>query len=99
MTTDTRDITGRNARGDHDSATDLQAVKDNVKGIAKNIRDASSGKAQEANDYMHDRMDDMKDAGTDSLAKLEAGIKANPGQSVAIAFAAGIVASFLFGRK
>jgi ElaB/YqjD/DUF883 family membrane-anchored ribosome-binding protein len=78
---------------------DAQNIKENVVGLARNIRDSSTDKAHVAADYMRDRMDDLKHSGTDTLGKIESSIKAKPAQSVAIAFTAGLLASFLLGRR
>lgn len=77
----------------------VQEIKENVLGIARNIRDLSTEKAHVAADYAHDQMDGLKESGTDALAKIEKRIRSNPGQSVALAFTAGLLASFLLGRR
>lgn len=61
--------------------------------------DAVSDKASAATEYVHERATNIQAMGKDSYAGLEKRIKKSPGQSVAIAFAAGLLASFLMGRR
>lgn len=86
---------------DADNKLEKQAqnIKENVVGLARSIKDSSTDKAHDAADYMRDRLDDLQYSGTDALKKIESHIKAKPTQSVAIAFTAGLLASFLLGRR
>ena len=77
----------------------VQDSKENVLGMARNIRDTSAEKAHDATDYIRNQISDLKETGADTLAKIEKRIKSKPGQSVAIAFTAGLLASFLLGRR
>ena len=74
-------------------------IKENVVGLARNIKETSVNKAHVAADYVLDRVDDLKDSGTDTLGKIEEHIQSKPAQSLAIAFVAGLLANFLFGRR
>ncbi|MEZ0223293.1 MAG: hypothetical protein ACAH83_01975 [Alphaproteobacteria bacterium] len=78
---------------------EIEVIKENVVGLAHNLKDVSNDKAHMAVEYMHEKAENLKVSGTDTLAKIEKSIKANPAQSVGIAFAAGIVASYLLGRR
>ncbi len=77
-------------------------LKTNVVGLARNIKDTGVDKARVAADYVvesvTESVEELKDASAQNLKKVESRIKGKPGQSVAIAFAAGFLASFLFGR-
>jgi ElaB/YqjD/DUF883 family membrane-anchored ribosome-binding protein len=79
--------------------SDINDIKENVVGLARNLKDVSATKANDAADYVRDRVDTLKETGLDRLEKVEARIQAKPGQSIAIAFAAGLIANFLLGRK
>ncbi len=83
----------------HAIKDEAQNIKENVVGLARSIRDNSADKAHVATDYVRNRLDDLQYSGTDALKKIESRIKSKPAQSVAIAFAAGLLASFLFGRR
>jgi len=69
-----------------------------VKTVAQGV-DAVAEKASAATEYVQDRAADIQEAGMDSYANLEKRIKKNPGQSIAIAFAVGILASFICTRR
>jgi ElaB/YqjD/DUF883 family membrane-anchored ribosome-binding protein len=75
------------------------AIRENVVGLAHNLKDAGNDTAHMALEFVQESAQGLKTSGTDTLARIEKRIHAKPGQSVAIAFAAGIVASFLFGRR
>jgi len=86
---------------DADNKLEKQAqnIKENVVGLARSIKDSSTDKAHVAADYVRDRLDDVTASGTDALGRIESRIKEKPAQSVAIAFTAGLLASFLLGRR
>ena len=79
--------------------SDLNSLKGNVNGLARHISEAGTVKAHEAAVYMQNGVDSMKASGTETLDRVETRIKESPGQSVALAFFAGAVASYLFGRR
>jgi ElaB/YqjD/DUF883 family membrane-anchored ribosome-binding protein len=78
---------------------DVTSLKAKTVDLAHNLRDAGVHKANEATAYVQDSLDSWKVAGNQAILRAEDRIKAKPGQSIAIAFVAGIVASFLLGRK
>ena len=82
-----------------ESLPGIQDIKENVVGIARNLRETSTDRAHDAADYVRDRLDDLKDVGTSAVQRVEKRIKAKPAQSMAIAFTAGLVASYLLGRR
>ncbi len=77
----------------------LESLQSNVIGLAHNIKAVGTDKLHDATGYVQDRVEDVKTFGSDTLYKTERRIKAKPGQSVAMAFAAGLLVSFLLGRK
>lgn len=76
-----------------------QDIKENVVDLAHKACDSSANKTHAAATYMRNRMDDLKTTSCNTATKVENRIKAKPGQSVAIAFAAGLLAKFLLSRK
>lgn len=78
---------------------EVEAIKENIVGLAHNLKDASNDKAHMTVDYIHEKAEDLKIFGTGTIAKIEKSIRANPAQSIGIAFAAGIIASYLIGRR
>jgi ElaB/YqjD/DUF883 family membrane-anchored ribosome-binding protein len=66
---------------------------------AHSIKEKAAKQAHIATDYVHDRMEDIKDKGTETVKYVEKNIKTKPRRSVAIAFTAGLLASYLLGRR
>jgi ElaB/YqjD/DUF883 family membrane-anchored ribosome-binding protein len=99
----TKDVEQTNEKGKtHPMKTQKETmadIKENVVGLARNIRNVSSDTAHDAADYLQDRMDDVKTSGSDVLVKFERRVKDKPGQSVVIAFATGLITSYLLGRR
>jgi ElaB/YqjD/DUF883 family membrane-anchored ribosome-binding protein len=82
-----------------DSFPEIQHIKDDVLSLARNVRNVSNDRANAATDYIVNRMNDLKESSKVTLDKMETQVKSKPSQSVAIAFAAGLAASYLFGRR
>ncbi len=74
-------------------------IREGIADLAHDIGAMSAGKAHAAADYMHDRFDDATSSGKDALARVDKYIRVKPAQSVAIAFTAGLLASYLLGRR
>lgn len=82
-----------------DIVSGVHDVKENVVGLVRSARAEAADKTHIAGDYVRERMEDLKASGADALQKAERHIQTKPGQSVAIAFAAGLFARFLLGRR
>jgi len=82
-----------------DIKKDLNTLKDDVTHLATNVKKAGTDKANEAISYVKDQVGPVKDIGTNTVSALEERIKSKPGQSVTIAFAAGLLFSYLLGRR
>jgi|GEM_PF-4987798 len=67
--------------------------------IVKDTQAGANKKIHSAANYINEEMSDLKDSGAKALGQLEKRIQANPGQSVAIAFTAGMIASMLIGKR
>ena len=78
---------------------ELESLKSGVIGLAHNLRDIGADKAHEAASYVNDQIDTLKATSVDSFKRIEKKIQDKPGQSVAIAFGVGLLASYLLGRK
>jgi len=87
------------SRADGEVFSDLKSIKKSILGATENIKDASVDGIHAATDYVSDRVDDLKATGASKIKKVESRIKSKPGQSVAIAFIAGVLTSFIFGRR
>lgn len=96
---ESKDTDRKNENSVKGAFPEIDAIKENVIGLAHNLKDVSNDKAQLAVEYMQESAENLKVSGMDSMAKIEKHIKSNPGQSVGIAFVAGIVASYFLGRR
>jgi ElaB/YqjD/DUF883 family membrane-anchored ribosome-binding protein len=81
----------------------LRTLRDDVKKDMANLKDQIVEEGRHEAKYLKKRAregyEEVQDMGLRSLGDLEKRVKANPTQSVALAFAAGIVASVLLGRR
>jgi ElaB/YqjD/DUF883 family membrane-anchored ribosome-binding protein len=86
------------------------ALKSTLKNTAEDIKyDAKSGLANmshslqdNASEYLakvEEKMTHMKDYGRHQMDRVETEVRANPAKSIAMAFGAGIIVSFLLGRR
>ena len=83
----------------NDIRADLNSLKDNVLELSRHVKKNSSHHLEDAKHYAEDQIDKVKRAGADALHKVEARAVENPGQTIAIAFVAGLAASFFLGRR
>jgi ElaB/YqjD/DUF883 family membrane-anchored ribosome-binding protein len=82
-----------------DIKKDIDSLQSDVADLAMDVRKAGSDKAQEAITYLNNRVDLLKNSGVEAIDKIEDHIKSRPRQSIAVAFAVGILASYFLGRK
>jgi ElaB/YqjD/DUF883 family membrane-anchored ribosome-binding protein len=82
-----------------DIRDDIDSFAANVLGLAQSLRDMGNERARIAVDYMRSQLDDLKASGTEAVHKAETTVREKPVQSIAIAFAAGVLASLLFNRS
>lgn len=75
---------------------DLESLKTNVVELGKHVQSKGKSEADRLGDIALERLKDLKRSAADEYHKAEKQVKAKPGQSIAIAFAAGLVASALF---
>ena len=91
---------GRYTAADYsDIRKDLEALRADVAGLGTNLKNQGVAKACEAMDYIGERLEEAREASGEAMAEVETQIRKKPGQSVAIAFAAGALISFLLGRS
>lgn len=82
-----------------DIKSDLQSLKANVVGLGQHLKEDSSSHVQALEGMAKERISDLESASRQQMKKIEQLVKKNPTQSLAIAFATGLLASALFGRK
>lgn len=89
--------------GIEDIRSDLDALRSNVVELTRHIQQNGAGHIHEItediSDMAHKRAETLRKAGKRELKKFESQVKAHPGQSVALAFAAGMALSMLAGGR
>ena len=89
----------------HDESKDAErkpakgAARDHAQDLSDSLRDLGNDKARIAADFLQESAENMKETGRGGMAKIDRRIRAKPVQSIGIAFAAGLVVSFLLGRR
>lgn len=78
---------------------DLYSLRDNVTELAKHLKEEGSEKSHQMAEALLARLKEAQSVGRDQLQTLEVQVREKPLQSVAIAFLAGAITSFLFGRR
>ena len=77
---------------------DIKALKADLASLSKDMRAEGRITATNLKDKAQENITQLQDYSRDQLKNVESEIKAKPAQSVAIAFAAGAILSFLFRR-
>jgi ElaB/YqjD/DUF883 family membrane-anchored ribosome-binding protein len=88
-----------NASFDNGLSAEVSRLKNDAKDFSRNGKAIIHDGAHVTADYLQDLGNSLKKTGRMTLEKTEAHIQDKPGQSIAIAFAAGMLASLLFGRR
>lgn len=83
----------------NDIREDLDSLKNNVIELTRHMRKDGKAQTEELKGTLMERLTDMKTTGSAQYHNVETRIKQKPAQSVAIAFAAGLAASLLLGRR
>lgn len=76
-----------------------EALKGNAANLARHVIDDGKEAVSRTSDKARETLQDLREAGKRELQHLEETVRANPTRSIAIAFASGIAACLLFGRK
>lgn len=78
---------------------DLDSLKNNVVELTRHLQENGAEQVHELGAIAQKKAEQLKKAGQKEFKKLEGQVKEHPGQSIAMAFAAGLVLSVLMGRK
>ncbi|MGB0720359.1 MAG: DUF883 family protein [Bdellovibrionales bacterium] len=78
---------------------DLDSLKTNVVELTKHVQRDGKVQTREIKNALSDRLEHLQESGRVQYKNIEKQVKAKPAQSVAVAFAAGLVASMLLRRR
>lgn len=78
---------------------DLASLKKHVSELTASLKQDGVAEAEKLSAKAKEKLGDLKDRGQQGLHSLEDRVKEKPGQSVAIAFAAGFLASMLLRNR
>ncbi|MAS87272.1 MAG: hypothetical protein CMH30_04760 [Micavibrio sp.] len=82
-----------------DIKKDLTSLKKDTIKLAEHVKKDGATQASHLKEVVSEQADHLQDMGKSQLKNLEKQVKAKPAQSVAIAFAAGVLTSILLGRR
>lgn len=78
---------------------DLDSLKHNVIELTRHVTKDGNEQAAQLRDNLKGQIDQMQKNGLKRYKKVEAHVKQKPGQSLAMAFGAGLIASMLLSRR
>lgn len=82
-----------------DIREDLESLKNNVVELTRHLQTDGTLLADKMAKKAKLRAVELKDAGREEMYRIEDRVREHPSQSIAVAFLAGVVASFLFGGR
>ena len=91
--------TGNNYPEIADIRSDLDSLKDNVVELTKHLKKDQNHQVEEIKAMLADKWHKVQDTSREQIDHLETRVKEKPAQSIGIAFAAGLVASYLLTRR
>lgn len=91
------------SNGLRESVAEVKQAAGNLKNCAADLARHVYADGREAlshsGENMRHRLDGVREISRDGLKRVEEQVRAHPGQSLAVAFAVGILASFIIGRR
>ena len=78
---------------------DIESLRGNIEDLTRHMKNEGAARMENVKDRVNDTISSYKETGMEKLESVERQVKEKPAQSMAIAFAAGMFASFLFGRR
>lgn len=78
---------------------DLDSLKNNVVELTRHMKKDGNAQAAHLRENLMERIEGIQKAGRGQYKQLEGHVKAKPGQTLAMAFGAGILASLLMSRR
>ncbi|MDF2368232.1 hypothetical protein [Sneathiella sp.] len=78
---------------------DLASLKSHVSELTAALKKDGVAEAEKLSEKAKEKLGELKDRGQDGIHQIEERVKEKPGQSIAIAFAAGFLASMLLRNR
>jgi ElaB/YqjD/DUF883 family membrane-anchored ribosome-binding protein len=78
---------------------DLESLKNNVVELTRHVQQHGAKRATDVSKKARQSLSDLQRRGKAEMNKIEKKVKEKPGQSLAVAFVAGLITSILLGRK
>lgn len=82
-----------------DIRNDLDSLKNSVIELTQHIKRDGATQTQILKEKAKMQIEDLKETGQAQIEQVEKRVQEKPAESIAIAFAAGLAASFLLGRR
>jgi len=82
-----------------DLREDLNSLKNNVTELSRHVKEDGSRHAQHLKESAEMQLKDIKENGMKQYEEIEAKAKEKPMQAMLMAFAGGVLASYLIGRR
>ena len=78
---------------------DARVMKEDAKTLGRHLKEEGREQLSVAEQKAKQALEQAREKGKDQFADLAAFVQSNPGQSIAIAFVGGIIASMLLGGR
>ncbi len=78
---------------------DAEVVLEDAKVLGRDLKAEGKKQLSQAEVRAKEALEEAKERGKDQYEALTSYVQNNPGQSIAIAFVGGVIASMLFGRR
>jgi ElaB/YqjD/DUF883 family membrane-anchored ribosome-binding protein len=78
---------------------DIKVLKDDAAALGRDLKVEGRKQYEVAEERAGEMLDSAKEYGKQNYTELLSFVRGNPGQSIAIAFVGGMVASLLLGRR
>lgn len=78
---------------------DLASLKDDVVSLTQHVRSNGGKHMEDVKHFAGKQLDKARKAGQETVKNIEHRVTEKPGQALAIAFFAGLAASFLLGKR
>jgi len=82
-----------------DVKEDINSLQAEVIDLTRDIRAVGMNKARSAINYVNGHMDSLANSSSNVIEKVEKEVKEKPGRSITLAFALGLLTSFLLTRR